>query len=95
MANDIEQVHGRDDSYVDRVTAAAKNWSVLLSPSPYASRSFTSAFYFGNRILEVGYPRNDLFYRVDRDHKREAIREQLHLDPTKKSYSLCPNLPRQ
>ncbi|AIC96162.1 CDP-glycerol glycerophosphotransferase family protein [Shouchella lehensis] len=90
MANDIEQVHGRDDSYVERVTAAAKNWSVLLSPSPYATKSFISAFQFQNKILETGYPRNDLFFRLDSEGRKEAIRKKLNLDPSKKVILYAP-----
>ena len=44
---------------------AIKNWDYLISPSPYASACFKTAFDFKNEILEIGYPRNDVFYNVE------------------------------
>ncbi|EMY35242.1 CDP-glycerol glycerophosphotransferase [Arthrobacter crystallopoietes BAB-32] len=59
MLHDLNSVHGRDEWYLDRVSQAVRQWSVLLSPSPYATAAFRSAFRFRGPVLETGYPRND------------------------------------
>jgi CDP-glycerol glycerophosphotransferase len=66
----------------------AKKFKYLLSPSPFASEKFISAWNLHkigkeNCIMEVGYPRNDfLFTFSDRDVQR--IKENLGLEAGKK-----------
>lgn len=64
MLNDVDTFEGRDEGYKDRVNQAIKNWDYLISPSPYASKCFKSAFNFKKEILEIGYPRNDIFTAI-------------------------------
>src|SRR5690606_9474853 len=67
MLYDLDEVYGRNADYVERVGNAVKNWDYLISPSPYASKVFRSAFRYDQKILEVGYPRNDIFYKPEKD----------------------------
>lgn len=77
MLHDLDEVHGRDSGYVDRATAAARQWSVLVSPSPFATAVMRSAFRYEGEVLEQGYPRNDLFHREDRDELAARVRRRL------------------
>lgn len=61
MLFDIENIQGRDETYLERVHHATKNWDYLVSPSRYATDAFRSAFRYKGEVLEVGYPRNDIF----------------------------------
>ncbi len=79
MLLDLEQVHGRDEDYVARVNQAVRQWSVLLSPSPYATRAFRSAFGYRGPVLEEGYPRNDVLALGRRSDAGSTIRERLGL----------------
>lgn len=63
MQNDLDKIIGRNATYLDRVNHAVTYWDYLVSPSPYATKSFRSAFDYKKEVLEVGYPRNDIFYR--------------------------------
>ncbi len=85
MLHDLDVIVGRDEGYVDRVTTAAQQWSLLASPSPWATDRMRSAFRYQGPVVEVGYPRNDVFFRPDRDevasqrpapagHRRQARR---------------------
>ncbi|HCA7035337.1 TPA: CDP-glycerol glycerophosphotransferase family protein, partial [Staphylococcus pseudintermedius] len=65
MLNDVPIFEGRDEGYKDRVNTSIQSWDYLISPSPYATKHFKSAFNFKKDILEIGYPRNDLFYNQD------------------------------
>ncbi|WP_146826086.1 CDP-glycerol glycerophosphotransferase family protein [Aeromicrobium flavum] len=59
MQFDAVSTTGRAEGYLDRVARKTGTWSVLLSPSPYATAAFRSAFRYEGPVLEVGYPRND------------------------------------
>jgi CDP-glycerol glycerophosphotransferase len=77
MLLDIAEMHGRDAGYVDRMTHAAAQWSVLVSPSPYATKAISGAYGYSGPTLEVGYPRNDILMSPDRDRLREVVRTRL------------------
>ncbi|MDD3984713.1 MAG: CDP-glycerol glycerophosphotransferase family protein [Methanobacterium sp.] len=48
----------------------SKNWNFLISANRYSTNIFKRAFKFNNKILEVGYPSNDIFYSKDDEFKR-------------------------
>jgi CDP-glycerol glycerophosphotransferase len=79
MLHDLEQVHGRDAGYRARVSTMVKQWSTLLSPSPFATDALRSAFRFTGDILEAGYPRNDLFHSPGRDQIAARVRRRLRI----------------
>ncbi|WP_313405377.1 CDP-glycerol glycerophosphotransferase family protein [Aeromicrobium sp.] len=60
MQFDAVSTTGRKEGYLDRVAAKTATWSTLVSPSPYATEAFRSAFRYDGPVLEVGYPRNDV-----------------------------------
>src|SRR5699024_11246901 len=90
MLYDIEEVHGRSEDYVERVGNAIKNWDYLISPSEYATKAFRSAFKYKGEVLEVGYPRNDLFYKNGKQEVAEKIKNKLKLDEGKKIILYAP-----
>lgn len=77
MQHDVSQVFGRDEGYLDRVKAATEQWTELLSPSPYATRAFRSAFRYDGEVVELGYPRNDPLMSPDRDRHAAEIRRRM------------------
>lgn len=90
MLFDIENVQGRTEDYVERVHGATKNWDYLISPSAYATRAFKSAFHYDGRILEIGYPRNDIFYRKEKTEVAKNVRAKLRLPKDKKVILYAP-----
>ncbi|OAT81593.1 hypothetical protein A6P54_12525 [Bacillus sp. MKU004] len=90
MLFDIENIHGRSDDYLERVHEATKQWDYLVSPSPYASKSFRSAFKYKGRMLEEGYPRNDLFYQSRQDDLKAQVKKRLVLPEDKKVILYAP-----
>ncbi|MFB6469125.1 CDP-glycerol glycerophosphotransferase family protein [Cytobacillus sp. Hz8] len=90
MLFDIENVQGRTDDYVERVYKASRTWDYLVSPSPYATKAFKSAFHYEGNILELGYPRNDLFYRKDHFRVAQKIRKNLRIPNDKKVVLYAP-----
>ncbi|VEI31597.1 CDP-glycerol:poly(glycerophosphate) glycerophosphotransferase [Listeria grayi] len=93
MLNDVDTFEGKDDGYKDRVNIATRKWDYLISPSPYATQCFQSAFQYKKEILEVGYPRNDIFYNISVEelHNKEAlIKQKLSLPADKKVILYAP-----
>lgn len=89
MQHDIEIIEGRDEGYLKRVTQAKEQWSALLSPSPYASNAFKTAFSYEGPIYELGYPRNDVFH-MNNENKIQKIKENLNLPKEKKIILYAP-----
>lgn len=79
MLHDIENIMGRSDGYLERVSNAVDNWDYLIAPSEYATKSFKSAFQYKGEILQIGYPRNDLFYRNDQHDLSKRIKSRLNI----------------
>lgn len=67
MLFDIENVQGRAEGYTERIGRAVKDWDYLLSPSHYATKSFRSAFHYEGKVLEKGYPRNDILVNPSKE----------------------------
>ncbi|RTX69717.1 CDP-glycerol--glycerophosphate glycerophosphotransferase [Staphylococcus hyicus] len=93
MLNDVNVFEGRDAGYKDRVNSAIQKWDYLISPSPYATTCFKSAFNFKKEVLEIGYPRNDIFYKTNDSNlelKKENIKKQIGIHDNRKVILYAP-----
>ncbi|WP_281192230.1 CDP-glycerol glycerophosphotransferase family protein [Staphylococcus felis] len=93
MLNDVDNFEGRDAGYKDRVNQSIKNWDYLISPSPYATECFKSAFDFKNEVLEIGYPRNDVFYKQNSNKieaQKHIIKQRLGIKDNRKIILYAP-----
>lgn len=79
MQHDVAVMAGRDADYHDKAARLTSYWSALVSPSPYATAAFRSAFRFQGPVIETGYPRNDPFSWPDRDHRTDRARARVGL----------------
>ena len=69
----------------------SKGWSALLSPNKFSSEKFKSCFRYSGKIVEYGYPANDIFYNKDRyDSKRMEIRQKLRISEDELVYLYAP-----
>ncbi|MFL6098443.1 MAG: CDP-glycerol glycerophosphotransferase family protein [Actinomycetales bacterium] len=83
MLHDLDTIVGRDEGYITRVSNAAQQWNLLASPSPWATDRMRSAFRYTGPVVELGYPRNDIFFRPDRDEVAASVRRRLGIAPDK------------
>jgi CDP-glycerol glycerophosphotransferase len=83
MLHDLDTIVGRDEGYIHRVTTAAQQWSLLASPSPWTTDRMRSAFHYDGPVVEVGYPRNDIFFRDNRDEVAAMVRRRLGIPQDK------------
>jgi len=70
---------GLSKSKIHSFMARQAEWDVFVSPAPYATPLLEMTFPGAARMLEIGYPRNDIFFAPDRDEIRESTRELLGL----------------
>jgi len=62
-------------SYLKMMEREASYWDFLISPSPYCSELFPKTFGYQGKVLETGYPRNDIL--VTGLSSRSEIRSRL------------------
>ncbi|RYU14518.1 CDP-glycerol glycerophosphotransferase family protein [Nocardioides iriomotensis] len=74
-----------------RIALQAAGWDAMISPSPFCSEHFRSAFRFDGRFLEVGYPRNDVLLDATRGPQvRARVRAALGLSDTDRVVLYAP-----
>lgn len=60
---DIEEIHMPDtdtESYKRNFVLEASKWDYLVSPNAYSTEIFKRAFDYRGKVIESGYPRNDV-----------------------------------
>jgi CDP-glycerol glycerophosphotransferase len=81
----LKRIH-RDAAFLppDDVMAALDEdiarWDLLVTPSAEGTRLLRAAFAYSGRVLETGYPRNDVLRAPDRDARRARVREALGIE---------------
>lgn len=63
-----------------RMVRDVAKWDYLVSPSETCTRIFRQAFRYEGRVLETGYPRNDILRHPDALAIRRRVRAQLGLE---------------
>ncbi|MFE6871006.1 CDP-glycerol glycerophosphotransferase family protein [Kitasatospora sp. NPDC057692] len=76
IAHDVDNPWLADHGYLASLDRETPHWSLLLSPSPFATPILRRAFRYRGEILESGYPRNDVLARPD-PHRAAAVRRRL------------------
>ncbi|OOR31536.1 CDP-glycerol glycerophosphotransferase family protein [Bacillus cereus] len=81
-------------SYAENTSPALlrrnERWDYLIGPNNYTSKILKRAFNFEKNMLDVGYPRNDIFYNADIDKKSTEIKKRLNIDSKKKIILYAP-----
>ena len=73
-----------------RIAAQAAGWDAMVSPSPYCSEIYRSAFGFAGTVLEVGLPRNDVLVSPAAPQLREQVRARLGVEPGQRVVLYAP-----
>jgi len=75
---DLDTVHFANRAYNDKLKSGeAQQWDYLISPNSFTSPILRRAFAFTGTLLETGVPRNDVFYRPERDELIRQVRRRL------------------
>lgn len=88
---DMDDVYSASPTYKRQVYSQSRFWDYLISDNPFSTKVFQSCFLFNKeKILETGYPRNDILYAEDRDQISENIKEELGIPQNKKVILYAP-----
>lgn len=79
-----------DTRYHDRVRRDAANWSLLVSPSRFATPLLRRAFGYDGEIVEAGHPRNDRLLAPDRHERARRVRQRLDLPDDRRVVLYAP-----
>jgi len=91
VGQDIEKVNFARKGYLSTFAEEAAKWDYLVSPNAYSSDIMLRSFGTPRRgLLETGYPRNDVFYRPEREVRAAATRQRLGLSPEQKVILYAP-----
>ena len=88
---DIENLQMSNKNYLEQFAKEVLKWDALVSPNRYSTEIFRRAFAYEGEVLEIGYPRNDVFHRPEeRALRAERTRERLGIDPAKRVILYAP-----
>ncbi|EHJ09166.1 bifunctional glycosyltransferase family 2 protein/CDP-glycerol:glycerophosphate glycerophosphotransferase [Staphylococcus simiae] len=95
LANDMKVVRmpgTTTHKYKRNFNRETSRWDYLVSPNRYSTEIFKSAFWMDeDRILEIGYPRNDVLVNKANDKEYiEEIRTNLNIPKDKKVIMYAP-----
>ncbi|RKS76195.1 CDP-glycerol glycerophosphotransferase [Actinomadura pelletieri DSM 43383] len=65
-------------------------WDLLLSPSPFATQVMRRAFRYDGKVLEAGYPRNDILSTPEWESLGTGVRKRLGIPDGKKVVLYAP-----
>ena len=78
------------EQYKQNFFLESRNWDYLVSPNRYSTDIFKRAFRFEKEIIESGYPRNDLFYKPNREEIAKGFKKKHNLPKDKKVILYAP-----
>lgn len=88
---DMEDVYSASPTYKAEVYSQSRKWDYLVSDNPFSTEVFQSCFMFPKeKILEYGYPRNDLMHHPRKDKIAEKIRKKVGVPEGKKTILYAP-----
>jgi len=90
---DMKEVHMPNtttEAYKADFYKESRQWDYLISPNAYSSQIFRRAFRFEKKLLECGYPRNDILYTGNYLSNIEKIKKTLGVPLDKKVILYAP-----
>lgn len=65
-------------------------WDYLISQNSFSTEIFRRAFDYKKEILEIGYPRNDVLFQMNRQNEIRKLKEKLGLPLDKRIILYAP-----
>ena len=87
---DQEEVTAASPLYKKQFYRQKQEWDYLIAANPFSTNIFRSCFLYDGKILESGYPRNDLLHNKDRNSMAHRIRASLSIPKDKKTILYAP-----
>lgn len=90
LAFDMEDNFSAAPGYKQQIYGLTRKWDYLVSANSFSSEVFRSCFMYNGKMLEYGYPRNDILHRPDRDELAASIKKKLGIPLDKKTILYAP-----
>ncbi|MCR5798242.1 MAG: CDP-glycerol glycerophosphotransferase family protein, partial [Eubacterium sp.] len=91
LAFDLDDIHAASQNHKRIFYRHAKAWDYLVSANPFSTEVFERAFCVPReKIIEVGYPRNDILYSKDKDKIAEDVKREFNIPEGKKVVLYAP-----
>ncbi|MCR5829357.1 MAG: bifunctional glycosyltransferase family 2 protein/CDP-glycerol:glycerophosphate glycerophosphotransferase [Lachnospiraceae bacterium] len=90
LAFDMEDNFSASPGYKKHIYSKTRSWDYLVAANSFSSEVFKHCFMYENKMLEYGYPRNDVLHASDRDERAAAIRKKLGIPAGKKTILYAP-----
>ncbi len=90
LAFDMEDNFSAAPGYKKQIYGLTRKWDYLVSANKFSTEKFRSCFLYKGKMLEYGYPRNDILHRKDRDELAAQIRRKLGIPADKKTILYAP-----
>ena len=90
LAFDMEDNFSASPGYKKHIYSKTRSWDYLVAANSFSSEVFKRCFMFENKMLEYGYPRNDVLHGEDRDERAKEIRRKLGIPADKKTILYAP-----
>ena len=94
LALDLEQISMEGEAslavYKKKFAENTETWDYLVSQNSYSTHIFRRAFAFQGRMLEIGYPRNDVLFRDNHAAAVLTLKKKLKLPLDKKLILYAP-----
>lgn len=88
---DIENIQMANKNYLVQFAKDVAKWDALVSPNAFSTEILRRAFRYDGEILEIGYPRNDIFHRPElAEPQAAATRRRLGLPEGKRVILYAP-----
>lgn len=88
MGLDLRETRPRSMNWAALAKRSAR-WDYVISSNRYSTEVWRDAFPYSYRVLEIGYPRNDILFNIS-DEKLRKIKEQLEIPLDKKIALYAP-----
>ncbi|MBQ3912490.1 MAG: bifunctional glycosyltransferase family 2 protein/CDP-glycerol:glycerophosphate glycerophosphotransferase [Lachnospiraceae bacterium] len=90
LAFDMEDNFSAAPGYKKQIYGLTRKWDYLVSANAFSTERFRSCFMYNGKMLEYGYPRNDILHRPDREELAASIRKKLGIPADKKTILYAP-----
>ena len=86
---DMDDIHLINPKTKEIYLENSKEWDYFVSQNPFSTETLKRAFGYQGKMLETGYPRNDLLYNAD-EAKVNQIKHDLNIPHDKKVILYAP-----
>lgn len=91
LAFDMDDITSASQSHKTLFYKHGREWNYLISANRFSTDVFERAFVFDrNKILEYGYPRNDILYAENRDEIAAEVKQELGIPEGKRVILYAP-----